>query len=136
MCAEKDMTLYFSLPASRKNFSTICMRVFFFYCYVLMVITKMYYNIEKRSKNLSPPFPSCTVVLSILRLSAASACEPRRQPAQACKSFIFRMYISGTFNKMRGYGFINCFFFLGKPILIGFHRLADAQDVMGLVVQV
>lgn len=39
----------------------------------------MYYNIEKRNKNLSPPFLSYTILLSILRLSAASpSCEPRR----------------------------------------------------------
>lgn len=47
------------------------------------------------------------------------------------------MYISGTFNKMRGNGFINnVVFFLGNPILVGFHRLGHAQDVMGLVVRV
>lgn len=110
MRRERHDSLFFTASFKEKFFYNLHEGLFF-YCYVLMVITKMYYNIEKRSKNLSPPFPSCTVVLSILRLSAASACEPRRQPAQACKSFIFRMYISGTFNKMRGYGFINCFLF-------------------------
>lgn len=74
--------------------------------------------------------------LSILSFSNVSFLWAKKATAQACKWFIFKMYISETFNEMRGNGFINNVFFLGFPILIGFHRLADAQDVMGLMTQV
>lgn len=138
VCTKKDMNLYFSLPASRKeNVSTICMRDFF-----LTVCTHSYKlkcTVSYREKEQKPKASFPTATPSIPRLSATCpSWEPRRQPAQACKWFIFKMYISGTFNKMRGNGFINnvVFFFLGNPILVGFHRLGHAQDVMGLVVRV
>lgn len=102
----------------------------------------MYYNIQRKGTKIQVHFShSYTILLSILRLSAALPPVSRGGNLQACKWFVFRMYISGTFNKMRGYGFINdvfcfLFYFLGYPILTGFHRLANVQDVMGLVVQV
>lgn len=101
---------------------------------------KLKCTVSYREKEQKPKASFPTATPSIPRLSATCpSWEPRRQPAQACKWFIFKMYISGTFNKMRGNGFINnvvFFFFLGNPILVGFHRLGHAQDVMGLVVQV
>lgn len=69
----------------------------------------MYCKIQRKGAKIQIHLPhSYTILLSILRLPAMSpSCEPRRQPAQACIWFIFKMYISGTFNKMRGNGFIN-----------------------------
>lgn len=48
---------------------------------------------------------------------------------------VFQVYVSGTRDKMRGNGLVGNLF-LCDPTLIGFLRLAGAQDVMGLLVQV
>lgn len=57
---------------------------------------------EKRSKKPSLPFPQIYHSSVYPEAFKFPTCEPRRQPAQACKWFIFKMYISGTFDKMRG----------------------------------
>lgn len=50
---------YFSLPASRKNFSTICMRDFFFFYKNVLMVTKM--CCTERSKKTKSTFPQPSV---------------------------------------------------------------------------
>lgn len=52
---------------------------------------------------------SHTILVQPEAFGNVSSYEPRRQPAQAYKWFIFKVYISGAFNKMRGSGFITLF---------------------------
>lgn len=87
----------------------------------------MYCTIEKKkNKNQVYLSHSYTILVHPEAFSSVSSCEPRRQPAQACKWFIFKVCISGAFNKMRGNGFITFFM---CPCLIDFHRLGGSQDV-------
>ncbi|EGV94842.1 hypothetical protein I79_004610 [Cricetulus griseus] len=71
----------------------------------------MYYTIEeKRTTTKKQVYLSHShTIVHPEAFGNVPSCEPRRQPAQACKWFIFKVYISGTFNKMRGNGFINLF---------------------------
>ncbi|KAM7318330.1 hypothetical protein ACRRTK_023067 [Alexandromys fortis] len=62
----------------------------------------MYCTIEeKKNKNQVYLSHSHTILVHPEAFSNVSSCEPRRQPAQACKWFTFTVYISGAFNERK-----------------------------------
>lgn len=108
-CAQRKRheSLFFTASFKKKVFLQFAWGNFF-----LIVCTygyKLKCTVTYREKEQKPKstFPTATPFFCPLWNFQQHFPEPRRQPAQACKWFVFKMYISGAFNKMRGNGFIN-----------------------------